>query len=307
MSSAHFPYREVRPFLLSVEDQMSEYIVLYNPAAQKDRGLENAKKVEKTVHGGCRYQDMTEPGFSVSDFVKTADPGAKIVITGGDGTLNYFLNSLPDENPNRGLYYFPGGSGNDFIRDLNVSADSGPILLNPYIENLPVVEAGGKSFRFLNGVGVGLDGYCCERKEDLKEKGKEQSYTRIAIEGVLHRYRPCDAEITVDGETKKYRKVWMAPTMFGRYFGGGVMAAPRQDRSDPSHMMTSVVVHDSGRIWALIMFLLFCEGKGRLFPRHIEFRRGYEIHMKISAPAAIQVDGETIREQTEYRAVSARP
>ena len=45
-------------------------------------------------------------------------PESDIVLCGGDGTLNRFINDsdgYPYENP---LYYYGTGSGNDFLRDL---------------------------------------------------------------------------------------------------------------------------------------------------------------------------------------------
>jgi len=286
---------------------MSEYIVLYNPEAQRGRGLQNAQKLEQQVTGACTYQDMTEEGFSFPEFVKNVDPAVKIVITGGDGTLNHLLNSLPTLDLPRGLYFFPGGTGNDFVRDLKFPEDCGPILLNPYLEDLPVVEAGGKRFWFLNGVGVGMDGYCCAEKERLKQRGLDRSYARIAIEAIFGKYSTCDAEITVDGVTEKYKRVWMAPAMFGRYFGGGIEAAPKQKRGAKEHTLTSVVVHDSGRLRALFMFLLFCKGEGKDFPNHIRYRVGHDIQVKITKATAIQIDGETIEGLTEYHAYSRRP
>ncbi len=47
--------------------------------------------------------------------------------------------------------------------------------------------------------------------------------TAIAIKGLLFHYRPTNAVITVDGVTHTYKKVWLVPTMNGRYYGGGMM------------------------------------------------------------------------------------
>ena len=38
--------------------------------------------------------------------------------------------------------------------------------------------------------------------------------------------------ITVDGIKYTYKKVWLAPTINGRFYGGGMMPAPGQDREN---------------------------------------------------------------------------
>ena len=46
-------------------------------------------------------------------------PGDKtLVLSGGDGTINRFVNTIGDEELPREVYYFPSGSGNDFMRDV---------------------------------------------------------------------------------------------------------------------------------------------------------------------------------------------
>ena len=45
--------------------------------------------------------------------------------------------------------------------------------------------------------------------------------------------------MTVDGKTEKFRNVWLAPTMFGRFYGGGMIPTPEQNREDmirPRHI-----------------------------------------------------------------------
>lgn len=58
-------------------------------------------------------------------------------------------------------------------------------------------------------------------------------YTAIAINGLLFHYKPINAVVTVDGETHTYHHVWLAPTMNGHYYGGGMMPTPAQRRLNP--------------------------------------------------------------------------
>ena len=65
----------------------------------------------------------------------------------------------------------------------------------------------------------------------MKAAGKTDiNYAGIAIKGLLFKYKPRNAVVTVDGVTKTYKKVWLSPTMQGRYYGGGMIPTPNQGR-----------------------------------------------------------------------------
>ena len=115
-------------------------------------------------------------------------------------------------------------------------------LLNDYLVNLPKVIVNGKSHYFINGVGFGIDGYCCEKGDELQAKSdKPVNYTAIAIKGLLFHFKKVSATVEVDGEVYNYKHVWLAPTMKGRYYGGGMKVAPDQDRFDSQGLVTNVV------------------------------------------------------------------
>ena len=65
--------------------------------------------------------------------------------------------------------------------------------------------------------------------------------------GLLFHYKPTNATITVDGKKHTYKKVWLAPTMNGRYYGGGMMPAPNQERIGKKKKVTLMVMHGTGK------------------------------------------------------------
>ncbi|MBR6322433.1 MAG: diacylglycerol kinase family protein [Lachnospiraceae bacterium] len=266
--------------------------VLYNPAANKGRGLENAKQLESKEPGDYRYEDITKIK-DLAQFMAEEDADREIIFTGGDGTLNFVVNDLYGHVPERPLYFWPAGTGNDFINDLHKEKDCSPFPVNEYICGLPTVVIGDERRRFINALGYGLDGYCCEESDRLQALGKEKAYTMIAAEGILGKYRPRAAKVTVDGETREYKKVWMAPIMFGGYYGGGVLMGPSQDRKNKEHLVTSVVIHDISRIGAALLFLKITAGKGERYPKYLDYRVGKHVIVEYDSPTAAQIDGET--------------
>lgn len=272
--------------------------VFYNPLANNGNGLENADKVMELFDEKVEFKDIR--GLTTEDIFKTE---GKIVLCGGDGTINRFINGVDELPDDREVYFYPTGTGNDFIRDIG---SNGLVLLNPYIKNLPTAEINGKTYKVLNGIGFGIDGYCCEKGDEQRAKSdKPVNYTAIAINGVLFNFKPANAVITVDGKKYEYKKVWLAPTMNGRYYGGGMCVAPNQDRLNPERKITLAVWHGTGKLKTLMRFSSIFKGEHVKYKDMFEMIEGYDIEVKFDRPTALQVDGETISNVTSYKMKSA--
>ena len=224
------------------------------------------------------------------------EPDDKVIIAGGDGTLSRFVNDIYDLHLTQQVYFYTCGSGNDFLNDVRERCEikNNLIPMNEFIKSLPLVTVNGKTSRFINGIGYGIDGYCCEEGDRVRENSnKKVDYTAIAIKGLLGKFKPRNAKVTVDGVTTEYKKVWLAPTMIGRFFGGGMMITPKQDRLNAEHVVSSVVVHDSGKLKTLIIFPKIFKGTHITHTDIYEVKLGHEIRVEFDKPCALQVDGET--------------
>ena len=237
-------------------------------------------------------------------FFKRLEPADEVCICGGDGTLNYFVNHVDADNFDNKLYYYPTGSGNDFWTDLGKKKGDAPAVINKYVKKLPVVTVKGKTYKFINGVGYGIDGYCCEEGDRLRETSdKTINYTSIAIKGLLLHYKPTNAEVEVDGKKFSFKKAWLAPTMKGRYYGGGMMATPNQDRLDPERKVTCMVMNGAGKVHTLVAFPSIFKGE-HVKKKIVKVMKGKRVKVKFDRPTALQIDGETVLNVTEYSVVS---
>jgi len=277
------------------------FCILYNPLSSTGKGENRAHKLDQILKGySVEYRSLLDIPDKRA-FLRELDPHVTPVITGGDGTLSFFVNELGGENPTRDIYYFPAGTGNDFLNDLNKTGDTEPFLLNPYITDLPVIRFNGETHTFINGVGYGIDGYCCQMGDEIKKNDKQEiNYTGIAIKGLLFHYKPTNAKVTVDGVTKEYKKVWLAPTMFGHYYGGGMMPTPQQSRKDDT--VSVMVYYGKGKLKSLIVFPSLFKGEHVKHTEMIDVRCGREITVEFDRPTPLQIDGETILGVTSYTA-----
>ena len=275
--------------------------VLFNPQAGNGSGAQQARALDaRFPEETFSYTDMT----TISDYAAwlgTLPADASLIIAGGDGTLNRFLNdtngmALPEK-----LYYFATGSGNDFLHDLGLEKGADPVPVAQYLRDLPTVTVNGKHWRFLNGIGYGIDGYCCEVGDRLREQGDSKiNYTGIAIKGLLFHYKPRDAVITVDGINCPYKKVWLAPTMNGRYYGGGMMPTPNQNRLGLNRSLSVMVFFGSSKLKTLAIFPSIFKGEHINHRHNIKVLCGHEITVRFDRPTPLQIDGETILGVTEY-------
>ena len=280
----------------------AKYIILYNPLSGNRSAKKEVYKLDDILANNyLDYVEMT-PDFDYKSFMHKVKADERVVLCGGDGTVNRFVNEVDEEDLNKPTFYFPLGSGNDFNRDVHGKLDNTLINLNNYMNNLPVVTINGKSTKFINGVGYGIDGWCCEMGDKLRAKDstKPINYTSIAVKGALFQYKKTNATVTVDGKEYHYKDVFLASTMKGRFYGGGMMAAPDQDRNDPEHKVSVLVFRGKIRLQVLLVFSKIFTGEHIKKPKMCILHTGKEIKVEFDAPRAAQVDGETELGVTSY-------
>lgn len=271
--------------------------ILFNSLANNKQGKKFANAYFEK-HNDSILTDVINMDYQ--EFFTSLKEDDEVTIVGGDGTLNRFVNELGERKAICKIYLVPAGTGNDFYHDVVNDENKEKILLNQYIENLPTVIVNGMSKKFINGIGFGIDGYCCEVGDDLKEKSdKPINYTGIAIKGLLFHFKPVNATITVDGVTKNFKNVWLTPTMKGRFYGGGMMIAPGQDRTKAG-VVSTVVYHTSSKIKALMVFPSIFKGEHTKKEKMVKIFTGKEIKVEFDRPTALQIDGETVKNVTTY-------
>lgn len=276
----------------------AKFYILYNPYAGNGMSEATARNLAQNVYPDSEIVSMTDIKSYSEFFADKA--AASIVICGGDGTLNRFVNDIGN-TPHGDVYYMASGSGNDFLRDLGLTEQTEPILINKYIEKLPVCEVNGKKYKVLNGVGYGIDGYCCMMGDAMKEQNIEKiDYTAIAIGGLLGKYKPCGGRVTVDGESISYKKIWLAPAMNGRYYGGGMMPCPDQDRLAGDGTVSCCVFHDTSKLQTLLIFPSLFKGEHTKHAKKVDLRSGKHITVEFDSPRPLQIDGETIKGVTKF-------
>lgn len=283
-----------------------KYAILYNPYSHGGKGLDIAKEIEPLMGDhDYTYFDLTTIE-NLNDFVANTAPDTDIILTGGDGSLNSFVNNI-DTETDKNIYFFASGNGNDFARDIGFKKHTKPIIINNYIKNLPTANIKGKTYKFLNCIGSGMDGYCCGEVERVRNQlNKKGNYLFAAIKALLYAYKPCTATVIADGKEYTFKNTWLVPTMNGRFFGGGFMAAPKQNRTNTEGTISLVAMHSRNFFKIVIALLLLMKGKHTKMKSMIKVIEGHEFSVKLDKSATLQIDGETIPDVIEYTVSSAK-
>ncbi|MBP3321503.1 MAG: diacylglycerol kinase family protein [Clostridia bacterium] len=282
---------------------MAKGYVLFNQKAGNGRGKEGIEGLSAHFKEELTFLDMTALEGGYKGLFDKMNEGDFLVLCGGDGTLNCFVNDTAELSFAGDIWYFPTGTGNDFATEMGKKRGDDPFLVTEYLKDLPTVTVNGKDRLFLNGVGYGIDGYCCEVGDAKRAKSdKPVNYTAIAIKGLLFNYKPTSARVTVDGKEYFYKKVWIAPTMKGKCYGGGMIPAPEQKRDDPEKMLSLTLFHTSGRLKTLMIFPSIFKGEHVKNEKYVAVLKGREITVEFDSPRALQIDGETVLDVLSYTA-----
>lgn len=289
------------------------YHFILNPVSRSGKGQQlwdtviepylQAAQVHYKAHFSKEAGDITRLTQEIAS-ANSAEPH-RIVILGGDGTIDEALQGIPDLS-RVALGYIPIGSGNDFTRDMPISRD--PLKALKQIleaEGTTAVDIGtttyedGVSHRFIVSSGIGFDAAVCEETNRSDMKGflnkiglGKLTYLGVALKQ-LFASKAISCQIRLDdGEPISIRKILFVAFMNHMYEGGGFKFAPQADYRDG--LLDLCVVGDLSK--ALILVAL----PTAFFGRHYMFRgitayRAQKIEIQTSAPLWVHTDGEVAR------------
>lgn len=277
--------------------------ILFNPKSNSENNdlniIPGKQELERL---GVKQLSLID--LNVREFCDSLESGDRVLICGGDGTLHHFANNTRGIEFPCPVFLVRSGTGNDFLNDIGQTDNEDLVDIREYISELPVVEIDGEERSFINGVGMGMDGEVCSKVEQYKQRtGKKASYKLIALKLLAYKYKHPSATITVDGVEHKFNDVWMACAMHGRFFGGGMMISPTQDRT--SGKLSVMVMHGGARAKILSIFPSVYKGKHIKHTDIVTVLEGDEVTVSYNGvPLAFQADGETKPEIYTYTARS---
>lgn len=272
------------------------YLVLYNPLSK------NSKSNIKTHKLVMKLKKENIP-FRLKSIVKIDDLEAylvgkehftKIILLGGDGTINRFVNDTIDYEIVQDIYLKRNGSGNDFLRSLKLDDSKSQTIMEATFDNEVKTH-------FINGSGMGIDGYVGYLINQSKRKGKFR-YFLNTIKGLIL-YKPSISQIIIDDKEYNFKKTYFITANNGKYFGGGMQISPKADLFDEE--LDIIVAHSMNKILVLMIFVSIYLGKHTSFKKYVFHAKGKKVTATFNNPQIAQCDGETFIDKKIFTAQSS--
>jgi len=271
-------------------------LILYNPLSKNN-------KSNVQTHKLIRYYKKNNIPFrlksiikidDIKDYLEKKQEFDNVILLGGDGTINHFVNAVIDYNMKQDIYLKRNGSGNDFSRSL-INNNKLPQHI------MSAVFDSGEKTHFINGIGMGIDGYVGYLINQSTKKGKFRYFLNTLK--ALMQYIPEPLTVTIDGEKHHFKKAYLVAMNNGKYFGGGMQVAPNANIND--EYLDVVVAHSISKLLLFPLFLTIYFGKHVLFKKYVFYKRGKHIHAEFTTPQITQADGENFYDITSIEAKSS--
>lgn len=215
-----------------------------------------------------------------------------VLLLGGDGTVNYFINAFPGCTLPIGL--IPAGSGNDLAAGLKLPADLPGQLASAVFGPTKAIDAGRCNDRlFINGVGIGFDGEAAKMVRSVRWLRGHLKYLYVVLRKILT-YRESVMHILNADEELRLRPTLMVSVANGYRYGGGFKVAPLADLQDG---LFDLVMVDPLSVLQRFYHLPRIEAGRHLHLPFVHFQRTNRVNIQGDGLLTAQLDGEIMEER----------
>lgn len=258
------------------------YIILHNPLSKNKKSKKATKKIVdvlKKKHVSFRLKSL----LKVEDIAGYLEknPATHIILVGGDGTVNAFINRsfrLSSQTP---VFLRGSGSGNDFLRTLK--------KVHPHKQAIYKITFDDLSHYFINGSGMGIDGEIAHLVNQSIKK-KRRNYLTNTLKSFLN-FKPTTLDVIIDDTPYSFKKAYLININSGQFIGGGMRITPNASPADD--LLDIIVVHRIPKLMLFVIFFSIYLGLHKLFKRYVFHQKGRAVRATFKTPQTAQCDGET--------------
>lgn len=290
--------------------------VICNPASKSGQGRKLWKKAklilknEKTefrIYKTSISRNATSITRAILE--KDSSDDIKLMILGGDGTVNEALQGFSDADFDRVLLtYIPTGSSNDLARandyDDNMITNLCHLLYSKEYRYMDIgmvkynkEETLGYNKRyFAVSAGMGYDASVCHEVNESKLKNffnmirlGKLVYLFIAVKQ-LFKAQKNNIELTIDDkQTMTLDKCYFASVLNHKYQGGGMMFCPEADACDG---ILDICYASGISKLGVLLTLPSCYKGNHVGKKGIGIERARKVHIVSENPLYVHTDGE---------------
>lgn len=280
------------------------FYIVYNPTAGNGKAKLFKKKFKELLEKyGIEHKIVftSRQGDAALLAQKAAMDGfRKIVVFGGDGTVNEVVNGIfaSEVDPREFvLGWIPFGSGKDWGRTIDVPfemEEAVKVLKEGEIfeQDVGVAEyetrLGERKKRFfVNMAGLLFDGYVTLEANRLKRKTRLSYFAKIFP--CLLRYRGKKVRLVLD-DLRMEPRLFSMNVAIGRYNGGGMMQAPHAVPDDG--LLAVTLINDIGNLKILMNVYRVFTGTLLEHPG-VEGYQAKTVEVEFEEEEPFELDGES--------------
>ena len=291
--------------------------VIVNSSSGSEKGAVAEKTVKPylrqageafEIHYSEKPGDIAEIARSITE---NADSSVRILLIGGDGSINELLTGIKDTKKVI-LSIIPTGSGNDFAKSVGIPKDIKLALdiavkrgRTAIIDLGEITYSDGTSRKFIISSGMGFDAAVCEEamhsklKKALNKLGLGKlSYGSIAVKQIFGAKRPSGTMSIDGGPETPIDRVLFTAFMNEPFEGGGFKFGPNASHTDGKLDIILVERISGMKFFLALPFAIF--GKVFMF-KGIKGMTASRISVKLDEPVWIHTDGEVTRQADELK------
>lgn len=288
------------------------YHIIVNPSSKSGlaktqwrelKKILDSKKVTYIVHFTKSEKELRQYTKSVTDkslYLHNARPN-RLIVLGGDGTLNCVLNGI-DDMQHTIISYMPTGTSNDFARATKIATDAAGVVSalkkggTTAQTDIGLVRFGHKERRFATSCGFGFDAATCEEVMHSPVKNLFNRlrlgrliYCAIALKQLIT-LKPVSCDLYLDDKPPLHiRRLLFASFMQLPYEGGGFKLCPDANPGDGA--LDICIASNLTALQALPIFPKALSGQ-HTSCRGIRMYRAKKIRVVASQPLCVHTDGE---------------
>jgi YegS/Rv2252/BmrU family lipid kinase len=290
------------------EDWKENWLVLVNPNAGAGKGWLDWPKIEtllKSYGFNYRHEFTLRRLHAIVLTRKFINEGyRKIIVIGGDGTINEVINGIfvqkRFETSEIILGMIPVGTGNDWGRMFGISHDYEEAIRTILASRTFIQDAGKVVFQknertqhryFVNIAGLGFDALVVKKTNKSKDNGKSNPLIyKYNIFTSLFSFKTPKATIEVDGKAV-INDVFNVSVGICKYNGGGMMPLP--DASADDGLFDLTVIKKIAR-WDVIRSIKqLYDGSIVRHPKVVTYQ-GKTIKISSNTNIFLETDGESL-------------
>ena len=286
----------------------NKWLVIVNPAAGGGKASNDWELIHELLNSQNLHHDVEFTSRRLHAMViarsKIEAGYNKIIVVGGDGTMNEVINGvfaqtrIPTDEVMLGMISI--GTGNDWGKMFNIPSEYKAAIETIKNQKTFVQDAGLVSYiksnkvwnrYFINIAGMGFGAKVVLKANKLKDKGKSNpNLYMFNIFTSLVSYRSIKASIDIDGKSFK-RKLFSMNVGIGKYNGGGMMQIPDAIVDDGLYSIT--LIKKMGKIRVIASMKKLYDGKINEHKK-VESYTGKKITIDSDKQLQLETDGETL-------------